>query len=477
MRLKVFLITVLIIAVCLFNQQMGLFRPYEATLLICCAGLAGVSVFLHSDSKYPSSIVAVLASIILLIAYVVQPILFLINARSLTSTVNDVIGLRSIFSVAALGANELQVRSSLEIISFAFLGLFVAALILRLICNPSGESKDAILSQAALSPIPVGVGGLLIVIFFGALRKMYGLESAAPSGLPPGVGGIINIASAYIGPNLTYAAIFIALDSGRDSVARKMSLISIVVGLFNYVLFTSKMSLVFPIVFILFSQLVTGKRIIKLSWILLAGLALVIVYPFLNLYRSASVLGVSAGELLVTIFDLYSMAQESSGVERGALQVAISSIIGRFVGYDPLLILLQANPYPGDLFAYVLDGDLDKYLTYEILNFQDSMGYSPGLVGRSYYISRSFEFVSLSVFFVVFLVSYGSHLFWRKGGVNKYQSIVLMTYCLPFFSDGMRYELVRSLLFSAAISYVLILNLSNKFPDSSRVLLETRGRV
>lgn len=466
MRTVIYLVTLALSIACMLNIQNGIFGWHEAILIMVCIVLSSLSLLVHAKNRRPSGLVALLATLIFVVAYIIQSILFIANARSQSTSLNDLIGLRSIFSVAALGANELHIKSSLEIIVCAFVGLFLAALLLGMQSPVSAGGKNEMefdLTKTTKSTVWVGVVGVFVVLFFGALRKMFGLESAAPSGLPPGVGGIINIASAYVGPNLTYAAFFISLQAGRNVDSRYLALVSICVGLLNYILFTSKMSLVFPLLFILFSQFIVGRPVIKIKWLILFGGLLVIVYPFLNIYRSASALGVSANDLFSTIFDLYQMAQESSGVERGALQVALSSIVGRFVGYDPLMILLQADPYPFDFLTYMWDGDLDKYLTYEILNFKDSMGYSPGLVGRSYFISRSYFFVGFSAFAAVYLIGRVADIVWMNGGLSRYLAVVLMAYCLPFFSDGVRYELLRSLLFSAILTHFIIAKIFDKF--------------
>jgi uncharacterized membrane protein len=118
-----------------------------------------------------------------------------------------------------------------------------------------------------------------------------------------------------------------------------------------------------------------------------------------------------------------------------------------------LLILLQANPYPDSLFGYILTGNLDRYLTYEILNFQDPMGYSPGFLGRLFYVSQSFGFVIAITGLTVLLLSYLVKRFWRSDIRLRFLAPLLLAYCLVFFSDGIRFELFRSLVISTVMIY------------------------
>jgi hypothetical protein len=324
----------------------------------------------------------------------------------------------------------------------------------------SSRIKDRVVPQAAghrmaivSNPMTIGYAAIVCTIFFGFLRKIFGLESPVAPALPMGMGGLINIASSYIGPNLSMAACFFAVHQHDDKKARRLAAVTLALAGYNYVLFTSKLSLVLPVLFLLAAQYLLRRTILSTRTLLMLGGAFVVIYPFLNLYRTALALGVGPGELIGYIAKLYATQQDSSEVEHGVLQIALSAILGRVVGYDPLLILLQAKPYPDSLLGYILTGNLDQYLTYEILNFQDPMGYSPGFLGRLFYVSQSFIFVLIVTAATTMLIAYLARKFWRGDVRLKFMAPLLLAYCLVFFSDGIRFELFRSLVISTIFIY------------------------
>lgn len=435
-----------------------LFRLNEAILIIASCICAFACVRLHISRQGPESLVIIAAASIFLIAYMAQAILFITYSRSNITTVSELISARSVFSLAALRAGPEEVEQSLAVMLTGFVGILLPAIYFGFNSKGGGVCRDGakLLFQPRIvvsNSLTIGYMAIIGTIFFGILRKYFGLDSAAPAGLPMGFGGAINIVSIYIGPNLLLAALFFALDHGTDDKARRMIFLSIALGLFNYILFTSKMSLIFPVLYILICQYLLGRRVVSMRTIGLLGGIFVIVYPFLNLYRSAIALGVAPGDLIATIADLYANPNEASDIDRNVLQVAIGAIIGRFVGYDPLLILLQASSYPGSLLDYLLYGDLDKYLTYTILDFKEGMGYSPGFLGRFFYISGSYTFLLTMTAVVVLVIAGLVRIFWRGNLRQRFIVPLLLTYCLIFFTDGIRFELVRSLVLSVLFIY------------------------
>jgi hypothetical protein len=440
------------------------FRFNEAALILASCLCAFISLRLHISRRCPESLVIIAATLIFLIAYVLQSILFITNSHSNPTTTSELISIRSVFSVSALNAGPIEVEKSLVVVFTGFIGILLSAVYFSLNKESKSElrryeKKLSLKNQYLVSnALAIGYVAILIIIFFGLLRKYLGLDSPSPSGLPMGIGAIINIASAYIGPNLLLAALFYALEHNSDDKARYLIFLSIALGLFNYLLFTSKMSLILPVLYIVVCQYLLGRHVISIRAVAFIGGIFLIIYPFLNLYRSALALGVSPRDLMATIIDLYQHPNEASDVERSVLQIAIGAIIGRFVGYDPLLILLQANPYPDSLLDYFLYGDLDKYLTYTILDFQEGMGYSPGFLGRLFYISDSYIFLLISTIATTFIIATFVRIFWR--GRNKFLTPLLLTYCLVFFSDGIRFELIRALLLSS----IFICGLLSIFP-------------
>lgn len=462
-RLKTLLTMAWWVALVTFTFGSGFFKPAQAILLFGCCACAALCIRLHGQRDRPEGMVVVAAAIFFLISYVAQAAIFLIYARNSSATIGDLIGVRSIFSLAALGAGEIEVGRALLVVFSGFIGLVAVALWLKIYRSTKQGVRTRSMANnefkfVVSNPLTIAYFALAAAVFFGALRKYFGLESAAPSGLPMGIGGVINIASSYIAPNLMFAAVFYALDHASDAKVKRVALLCVVLGAYNYILFTSKLSLIFPLLYLIVCQFLLRRTVVSMKSIFAFGMAFVLVYPFLNLYRAATALGVAPSDLIGAIADLYASQKEGDGggIEQGAVGLAVAAIIGRFTGFDPLLILLQANPYPGTLLDYILYGDLDKYLTYEILDFQESMGYSPGFLGRYYYIFDGYVVVSLLCAATVYAISLLVGGFWRGGVRMRFMAPLALTYCIIFFTDGVRYEVVRSLVVSSVAIYGLI---------------------
>jgi len=427
-----------------------MFTNEEGYLLSICCLCYGLILSNHLGKRGPEDFSAILSSTIFFIAYVLQALLFITNSRATTVDLGGAIALRSIFSLAALGASDRDIYSSLCAIAAGFLGLLVNSFALFGMekwqsCVPT--KRNIVIPPQRLFIAWFAVG---ITVFSGALRKALGLDSPVPSGLPLGIGGLINISSTYIGPNLLFAHVFLSYRFGTLREAKRASLLLIGLGIFNYILFTSKMSLIFPVFGVLVTQLLLRKLAINKKTILLFAAAFLLIYPFLNLYRSATALGVAPGEILSAVSVLYENEKDSKGSDQSGVQIAAAAIVGRLVGYDPLLILLQDGKYNGSIFQYILYGDLDRYLTYDLLDFQDPMGYSPGFIGRIYYVTGSYFAVFFCSFFCAFATAWLCRFFWRHTRTVQFLSPLLLCYSIIIFTDGVRMELIRAVLFSSA---------------------------
>jgi hypothetical protein len=404
--------------------------------------------------RQPENVVAVAAGIVFCVAYIGQAMLFLATSRAPATSLGEAISVRSVFSVAAMGADKKDILSSLQVVLAGFVGIMIASLcISRQQKSPVMARNETGLAVIISNPMTLGYAAIVFTVFFGMLRKIFGLESPVAPALPLGLGGLINIIGAYVGPNLSMAAFFFALHQGDDQKAKRLMLVMFVLAGYNYALFTSKLSLVLPVLFLLATQYLLRRRAMTTRTLLILAGMFVLIYPFLNLYRTALALGVGPGELIASIGKLYASQQDASEFDHSVFQVALSAILGRVVGYDPLLILLQANPYPDSLLGYILNGNLDRYLTYEILNFQDPMGYSPGFLGRLFYVSQSFGFVVAVTSLTVLFLSYVVKCCWRSDIRIRFLAPLLLAYCLVFFSDGIRFELFRSLVISTVMIY------------------------
>lgn len=440
----------------------GLFRPLEAVLIFTCCGVAWQCARPHVGARRPENMLMIAATLIFLIAYIAQATLFIKVSRTPATSLGEALSVRSVFSATALEAGPAEVLRSLQVIFVGFVGILLPSAYLaygglRGRAGMHRPDAGAVTAPAVISnPLTLGYAAIICTLVFGFLRKLFGLESPTATGLPMGLGGVINIASAYIGPNLSFAAFFFALHQGHDAKARRLALIMVLLGVYNYILFTSKLSLIFPVLFLLICQYLLQRRVVAMRTILVLGGLFVVIYPFLNLYRSAIALGIAPGDLIDAIAKMYQSQKDASDLDRSVVQVAISAILGRLVGYDPLMILLQANPYPDSLVGYLLYGNLDTYLTYDILNYQDPMGYSPGFLGRFYYVSLSYTYVLAMTAGTVAILAGLIKKCWQGDLRLRFMAPLLLTYSIIFFTDGIRFELLRSLVISTVAIYAFL---------------------
>jgi hypothetical protein len=84
------------------------------------------------------------------------------------------------------------------------------------------------------------------------------------------------------------------------------------------------------------------------------------------------------------------------------------------------------------------------------------MGYSPGFLGRFYYVSLSYTYVLAMTAGTVAILAGLIKKCWQGDLRLRFMAPLLLTYSIIFFTDGIRFELLRSLVISTVAIYAFL---------------------
>ena len=405
-------------------------------LISCVAGFAAGA--LHIQCRHPQSIVIWAASVALAVGYLMKYGIYLVLDSP--GIERAWLALENVFPPWAIGANSDDVTTSLSIVAVGFVGLVCAAFLARFCRRREQRSPAMALSRTSWASVAIASIGVTLVVVTGIPRWWLGLYLPDPPlHLPLGLGGAINLTNAYVGPYLIAVALYRSLADGRMSLGRRLAGIMILVGVVNFLIFLSKWSLISPILMILLTQWMLRRYVLsRLQGVVLIS-GLVVVYPFLNMYRSFSYIGENG--FIEAIIAAAEQVMEKGGVDSSfaILVLSLSSMLGRLVGFEGLLTLLSNGGKPFDLFEYITSSiDLDAYLTYQVIGFTTPMGVSPGMLGRFYFISGSYGVVFLATAAFISVLAKGVDSYWKRGGLASALSIIMLGMSIQLIVAGPR---------------------------------------
>lgn len=392
----IWLLAIVIITVMtfLFSGDLGTSR----TLKLLLIGLMGSTV-LALGTRVRLVLTRWLIQMIFLIfviAYVAQYPAYLM----LTSgAMNDSLG-ATLFSPFSQGASDLTLDRALFTVLAGFTGLALATLAIRLLESRKKTPIYTVLIRSRKNvELIIFNTGVIVFLLSSIPRYVFSLhnpELATP--LPAKLGGLINLLNSQVSIYLMAVGLVLLALKGEHKKARSCGYKFLLIAALQYGLFLSKMSIFIPLAIIYFIDRLYGISILSKRFQLLLVGALLILYPFFNIYRSLR------NYELVSAFDFWAAVKfgielsESSDLENMFL-AGLGAFWGRIVGLEPLLILLEYfQNHSLNLFDYLFsDFDLDNYLTYSVLDFDGPMGFSPGFLGRLVVFGVSPVFVVCSV--------------------------------------------------------------------------------
>lgn len=237
------------------------------------------------------------------------------------------------------------------------------------------------------------------------------------------------------------------------SVSKVFSFVFVICGLFQFYLIGSKLFVILPILFVLCISLNNNQKIIPAKLFLFLPLALLI-YPALNMYREALLGGVE--NPLIAAFNSWW------NVDISFVRLAYYSILYRFIGADSVSVLLSARDslYSSSSFIDILFGSnsVAYILTYDILNYEFTMGAATSIFGQVYFIfgniyaSCLFIFVSFVLIdkYIYILINSRS-VFYR--GLGAY----LFIFTILYINEGVIFTTLKYQLFAFFVYFLYAL--------------------
>jgi len=420
-----------------FSVEAHLLRT--VLVLICCISGYWATVVAKHLSR-PVRIIIWMSLGILSAGYLLKYAAFLAFGGEIHGKVSNVLIADTVFTSWSLQADPDIVTEILIVTSAGFLGILGAALL----CMATIRNRHQLPSSPRkLSIKPLIVTGLMLIIVTGIPRRMLHLyDYTNPVQLPFELSGIINILNAYIGPYLLAVGMTYAILMNRIHQARRIALLLLIIGAIQFMFFLSKWLLISPLMLIIIAQLITKRTLFRRLETLIAVSGLLIVYPFLNIFRLLTLSGAETFPLS----DAMQLGITRYGNIINNLVVGPLSLWGRIIGFDnlvPMIILRRSRIIDiEEVFRlYFSSYDLDKYLTYDVIGFIVPHGVGPGFLGRPYYLFHNPIIIAVAVLVSVFLIAWLANRLWNASRLeSRALSVLWFVMGGQLIMTGMRFK-------------------------------------
>lgn len=256
--------------------------------------------------------------------------------------------------------------------------------------------------------------------------------------LPLKLNGVLNLTNGYlVFFLLSYNLWVSAVRENADKWFWNL-VIGILISVVSILLFKAKT----PLFLVLFSGFFSGMMFPKFPVPRVAMLAtpilLVGMYPVLNFLRYFE--SGLHGDLISASYDY---AVQTSEVGRSWIFYFVNSvvtIIMRFSGFEPLVILVKNNGIVVNYFDYIFSFiDTDSILTYDIAGYATNMGFSSGFIGRVFFSTGSYLAVFIVIFCLIYsLLSIACRLVF-KGGIYSFMGMMSYIFVVIHIMSGFRY--------------------------------------
>lgn len=412
-----------------------------ALVLICCISGYWATVVAKHLSR-PVRIIIWMSLGILSAGYLLKYAAFLSFGGEIRGKVSNVLIADTVFTPWSLQADPNIVTEILIVTSAGFMGILGAALF----CMATIRNRHQLPSSPWKRSIkPLILTSLMVIVVTGIPKwTLHLYDYTNPVQLPFELKGVINLLNAYVGPYLLAVGMTYAMLMNRIREARRIALLLLIIGMIQFLLFLSKWSVVSPIIFIIIAQLLTKHTLFRRSEILMVITGLLVVYPFLNTFRSLTLSGAATLPFSYTL----QLGVARYGDFTDMLVAGPLSLWGRIVGFDNLVPLIENRRgmeigITEVLRLYFSSYDLGKYLTYDVIGFTIPQGVSPGFLGRPYYLFHNPIIIAVVVLVSVFLIAWLANRFWNASRLeSRALAVVWFSVAFQLLMTGMKFKVI-----------------------------------
>lgn len=312
---------------------------------------------------------------------------------------------------------------------------------------------------------PLITNKLLAVAFLlwmvsGYLRKYYylGVPYAAVY-LPYKLAGLITVTNGIIVPMLINLALLNALRSGRRQLIHLSAVIFIIWGIVEFILFSSKTYLVLPLIIIYAAGVLYRRPIFKMKYIAWYGGIFLLIYPFLNIFRSMQ--NYFPGRdilfhLSATLGVIYETVRDS-----GVFDFFFNSLglmAGRVTGLDSMLVLAATRyEYSATNIIDYLSGRINS--PEQIISGMHNIpftGVAASLLGQAYFTTGSYIMTAAwTAGWLVFAYLITILLMKRNTLFTHNALLFWLVMVLQWSADGITYLKIQLFVFAILVSFVI----------------------
>jgi len=419
------------------------------------------SVLLMSEYKRlsPQALIVTIILFVFIIGYYFK--FYLLSYAILNNW--PVIELADIFGFYVFDVmNPSLLLETYEVITYSFIGFAVISIIILRTYQAASIriNRRSSVAHDRRAVFKILITALVLFTITSAVRWYFGLGSTVQEViLPMKIGGITTIVNSQVVPFLMIVALGSAYRCGEARFKSKIAIVFILLGAIQFLLFHSKLHLMLPFLSILIFRMMYGSYALKTKYVYVALLALLVIYPFLNTYRSIAVnTGVSG---LSTFSD--AMGHSSQVSNRNNIQstttIGLLSLVGRVVGLDSLMVIMaDRNSYAQ---LSTLDILSDEESITNILGRRmigvEGTGIAEGILGGFYYVTAN-EFgtaILVGIWTAVSLIVV--RRLWLMGSVaSMNMAAIWIIFCLQTTTGGVRVMNFLWFGFAIAVVYLVV---------------------
>lgn len=256
------------------------------------------------------------------------------------------------------------------------------------------------------------------------------------------------VLSTYFLPLVFIFILNASIVSGYIKLSKVISYSFIFVGIVQFILFTSKVYILLPVVWVVLIQVIHNVELINKKILVLFSIPVIVLYPMFNIYRE--VVSEGGSQIIFSVFDRFVNSQGNYFVT-GAL-----SVLFRFVGAESLIVLMAEKSYAFSNYGFfsvlTQEKSITQILTYDILGYDFIMGVAPTLLGQIYFITGSVIVTSVMLTLYFYIVTnVFAKLTKQRSIFSKTLSLYIIVYAFIFYNEGILWSNMKYQIFGLMI--------------------------